>query len=406
MARCLTIDEISKSFCKREAAEAEFAVQYYNSIHKVPPYLLEQLGCESHFFFSADYWKTYELSFGSQMQFQYAVVLSEGEPIMFAPFQIIHFKGSNVADAEEGNTLWSKIKTISTRLAVSLVSLRLLVAGNTFLTGELAFFLKTGIKLNGKIAQAYFDTVTAIAQKENLNGLLIKDFYPETAKQLEFLEQNGFLRFEVNPNMEMDILSEWKTMRDYEQALSSKYRIRYHKAKDRAAALQIKDFDETLIAQHQTALQAMMDEVVNNSNFKLDRPDIGYVISLQRNFSENFYWKGVFRENELIGFYSAYLDNKNLNACFVGMNKKYLKEHDLYLNILFKLIELSVAQGAEKLILGRTAMEIKSSIGALPKQMFLYVKHVCPVRNFLVHYAIKTLTKNPEWTLRKPFKNA
>jgi hypothetical protein len=40
----------------------------------------------------------------------------------------------------------------------------------------------------------------------------------------------------------------------------------------------------------------------------------------------------------------------------------------------------------------------------LPKDMFLYVKHVCPIRNFLVHTAVKTLSKNPAWQLRIPFK--
>jgi hypothetical protein len=88
------------------------------------------------------------------------------------------------------------------------------------------------------------------------------------------------------------------------------------------------------------------------------------------------------------------------------MNKSYLKEHDLYLNILYKLVQQAIYLKVYKLQFGRTAMEIKSSVGALPQHMFLFVKHVCPIRNFLVHTAVKNLSKNPEWTIRIPFKGA
>jgi hypothetical protein len=240
--------------------------------------------------------------------------------------------------------------------------------------------------------------------QEQLKGILIKDFYAETANSLNILEQNGFLKFQVNPNMEMNIPSEWNTIKDYENALSSKYRVRFHKALQRADNLIFRKLTINDTETYEPILNDLLQEVLKNSNFKLFNPDIAYMKSLQVHFPDAFRLNGIFKNNELIGFYSTYLDNQKLIACFIGMNKKFLKQHDLYLNILFKLVEQAILLKSTSLIFGRTAMEIKSAVGAMPKEMFLFVKHACPFRNFLVHIAVKTLSKNPEWNLREPFK--
>lgn len=405
MAKCITLPPISAKLSAKDTSVAsDFSFKIYNEINAIPALAIEELGCSQSFFFSPAYWKSYEHAFSNKITFRYIVLCYLGEAVAFAPFQIIKFDGSNVANANTDDSLLQKVKTRLVKNIVNLVSIRLLVSGNTFLTGELSLFVKKGFLLNEKLATAYNASIENLMEQEQLNGILIKDFYVETAGKLNVLEQNGFLRFQVNPNMEMNIEPSWNTISDYEQDLSSKYRVRYHKALQRSEGLIFRELSVADTVANEVALNNMLQEVLQNSDFKLFNPDVAYMKSLQLHFPETFRLMGIFKNNSLIGFYSTYLDNKQLVACFVGMNKAFLKEHDLYLNILYKLIEQAITLKTTTLIFGRTAMEIKSSVGALPKDMFLFVKHACPVRNYLVHKAVKTLSKNPEWTLREPFK--
>ena len=57
------------------------------------------------------------------------------------------------------------------------------------------------------------------------------------------------------------------------------------------------------------------------------------------------------------------------------------------------------------IVYARTAMEIKSSIGAKPNQMYIYLKHT---NNFVANTVLKCIFKymNPikKWDERYPFK--
>lgn len=405
MAKCITLPQFStKPLSSESIAGAEFTYKIFNKIANVPAIVLEELGCSESFFFSPYYWKSYEEAFSKKIAFRYIIIFHSGEAVAFAPFQIINFDGNNIANANAEDNLLQKLKTSLVKNIVNLVSIRLLVSGNTFLTGELSLFIKKGFLLNDKLATAYYSSIETLMNHEQIKGVLIKDFYKETAHSLTVLEKNGFLKFQVNPNMEMDISSDWNTIADYEKALSSKYRVRYHKALERAEGLVFRELTVTDTETYEPILNGLLQDVLRNSDFKLFNPDIAYMKSLQAHFPEIFRITGFFRNDDLIGFYSTYLNNKELVACFVGMNKMFLKQHDLYLNILFKLIEQAITLKTTSLIFGRTAMEIKSAVGALPKEMYLFVKHACPVRNYLVHKSIKTLSKNAKWTLREPFK--
>jgi hypothetical protein len=406
MAKCLSISEISNSICKTVEVASGYSYKVYSNAASIPALTVEELGISKNFFFSQGYWNSYESAFSKKINFRYVVICKNDAPVAFAPFQIIHFDGSNVSGAVADSGSFQKTKTWLTKKIVNLVSIKLLVSGNTFLTGELALFVKEGYILNSNLADAYNKSIDMLLSSENLSGILVKDFYTETANALSPLEKNGYLKFEVNPNMEMNIRENWKTFEDYQKDLSSKYRVRLHKALERGSKLSYRVLEVEETIQYEKELQSMLNEVLNNSDFKLFNPDIAYMRSLQLNFPDTFNLTGIFRENELIGFYSTYYNNNELVACFVGMNKSYLKEHDLYLNILYKLVQQAIYLKVYKLQFGRTAMEIKSSVGALPQHMFLFVKHVCPIRNFLVHTAVKNLSKNPEWTIRIPFKGA
>ena len=75
---------------------------------------------------------------------------------------------------------------------------------------------------------------------------------------------------------------------------------------------------------------------------------------------------------------------------FRGVGKLNLIRHHeyqmLYLNMLYDIIGCGIAQGFQRIILGRTALEIKSSIGAKPIKL-----------NGFMHHSFSIVHQNLSW---------
>jgi hypothetical protein len=107
----------------------------------------------------------------------------------------------------------------------------------------------------------------------------------------------------------------------------------------------------------------------------------------------------------LIGFYTLLLNGQTLETYFLGYDAAHQKERMLYLNMLYRMTAFGIENQFQRIIFGRTALEIKSSIGAEPVAMFGFMQHTQP----LVHQLLPRLFKNLEppirWEQRHPFKN-
>jgi hypothetical protein len=49
-------------------------------------------------------------------------------------------------------------------------------------------------------------------------------------------------------------------------------------------------------------------------------------------------------------------------------------------------------------------MEIKSSVGAKPKEMFMYMRHTNSFANMILRIVFNFLNPTPKWEERHPFK--
>lgn len=85
-----------------------------------------------------------------------------------------------------------------------------------------------------------------------------------------------------------------------------------------------------------------------------------------------------------------------------------MKENNLryqvYFNILIKFIEIAIQGKFKEINLARTAIEIKSSVGAVPVDLVCYLTHRNRIVNHLVPNLIQYLKPDEQFTIRKPFK--
>ncbi len=125
---------------------------------------------------------------------------------------------------------------------------------------------------------------------------------------------------------------------------------------------------------------------------------------MKENLSQNFRVFGYFLDEKLIGFYTLILNNKDVDTYFLGYDKELQKEKQIYLNMLLDMVEFGINEKFCRIIFGRTALEIKSTIGAEPVEIFGLIKHNNLLINQFIESVFNSLNPTIEWIQRKPFK--
>jgi len=144
--------------------------------------------------------------------------------------------------------------------------------------------------------------------------------------------------------------------------------------------------------------------VVDGAGFNLFiLPDL-YFYHLQYYLGDKMNCTGYFDGDTLVGFYTSIKNHNDLDAHFLGYDKATNKTSQLYLNMLYDLVSEAIELGTDQLIMSRTAMEIKSSVGAEAKPMFLYMQATSPLLNKLLPRALSYFVPKTNWQARSPFK--
>ena len=72
-------------------------------------------------------------------------------------------------------------------------------------------------------------------------------------------------------------------------------------------------------------------------------------------------------EGQTIGFHCGMCDGREVEAYFVGFEGGHNKSHALYQRMLVEFIQWGIREGCALVNLGRTALDIKASLGAEPQ---------------------------------------
>ena len=78
-------------------------------------------------------------------------------------------------------------------------------------------------------------------------------------------------------------------------------------------------------------------------------------------------------------------------------------KHAIYQRMLYDYVSLAIENKSTELRFGRTAEEIKSTIGAEPVAMSLYIRHKNHITNKILKPIFASI-KPSEFELRRPFK--
>lgn len=283
-----------------------------------------------------------------------------------------------------------------------------ILCGNILLTGEYGFDFDYDKVDKSKVPQIISEAAQAIkkvyfSDSKHPTAIIAKDLIVTDQLNKEWL-QAGYHQFKVQPNMILDIDPNWKNFDDYLASLSSKYRVRTKRAYKKSNDIQFREFDEADIEANLDKIYEYFISVQKNAGFNLVYLEPNYFLELKRKLGDRYRLYGYYLEDRLIGFNTIIINHDDLEAHFLGFDREVNYSHQLYLTMLYDKIKKAIALGTKRIIYARTALEIKSSVGAKPKEMCIYLRHENTLLNKVVSPIISVLNPQEDWVQRHPFK--
>jgi hypothetical protein len=327
---------------------------------------------------------------------RFLVLEDENGPFAGLALQLVDFRA---LDHIREESVW---KSQWKRLLGRVARFRLLICGNLFMLGENGWLLRPDWQEKDSFTRALGDILRTLARREGAQVIVCKDFQKKWTPQ----ERGFFHPIHFQPNMILNIRDDWNTFEDYQQAMSSKYRVRQKRALKKAEGLEFKLLNESEIEAWSEHIASLYQNVVSASGFAMAMVEAPYFCYLKRALGASYQLTGVFEGGELKGFYSTIRNGEYLEAHFIGFSHACNTERQLYLNMLYRMVEESISTRAKRLVLSRTALEIKSSIGAVAEPAYVYMAHVSPLLNAFVPLSVGLLEPVEAWEPRHPFGKA
>ncbi|MBK8702936.1 MAG: GNAT family N-acetyltransferase [Saprospiraceae bacterium] len=343
------------------------------------------------------------------MSFQYLLFRYQGEPVGVALCQLLDFNAREHIQSTRmpAQGLWARWKNRLRTAIASRVHIRALICGNLLLTGRHGSAFAEDIATPHAL-QLLEEAITALcshldAQGKRIDGLMIKDMPPQPLADA-FWKQRGCVLAPFQPNMVMDIDPHWHTFDDYLDAMSSKYRVRARRAFKAVNGLELRELDADFLQENEALIHELYRHISSKAEFNMVQLHPRYFQQLASAFPHRFSAKGYFRGEELLGFFTTVLNGEELEAHFLGLSDDANTHHQLYLNMLYDIVKQGIELGAKRVVFSRTAMEIKSSVGATPQYLHSFLRHRCWWGNLILPFMVRFLEPPVKWTARHPFR--
>lgn len=346
------------------------------------------------------------------MRFGYLVFYRDEEPVGVALCQIKFFKGDdNINELDQpvkdpcffgGLAKWFK-RWVAGKMAADI-----LICGNMLLTGEHGYWFdyqKISPEKAVLLLEKALNDVIRTSERDGVKMpvILVKDLAPERRDQGQILVNKGFVEFDIQPNMVLKL--PFRDFDEYLSAMSTKYRTRAKRAFKKADGMIKKELALVDIQRELPRMYALYCEIANNAGFNMVDLNEQYLPALKRDLPERFRLFGYYLDNQLVAFFTTIRNGDELEAHFLGYDKTLNHDYQLYLNILYDIVRVALESGCHSVIFARTALEIKSSVGAEPCDLKCYLRHQNQLLNKFTGTILEYLKPVEEWQPRHPFKS-
>ena len=287
-------------------------------------------------------------------------------------------------------------------------SSHVLVIGNNMLTGQNAFCLDLSCNKKQALNTLKIASIELENQFKKINKkvhiTLFKDFEKTEIQHFEKENFKEFFQFSTQPNMVFKVNKNWKLEQDYIDSLSKKYRDQYKRSHKKLDGIVKQKMTRNDILKHKNELYNLYFYVAKNAPFNTFFLSENHIEIFKEKLHDNFLVYGYFLNEKLIGFNTLIKNGTSLDTYFLGYDETLQREKMLYLNMLYDMIGYAIKKQFNEIIFARTALEIKSSVGAKPVKMYGFIKHSNPLLNKFMFKIFPLLEPQTSWQERNPFK--
>ncbi len=300
------------------------------------------------------------------------------------------------------------LKTFFRNLLFKNFSSHVLVIGNNFFTGQNAFIIDENYKKEEVVStlKTAADELVLLLKKkkEKVHIITFKDFDSTEINYFNKTDFKEYKFFSTQPNMVFSITENWKKEEDYVVDLSKKYRDQYKRSHKKLDGVFKQKMSVLDIKKHEKTIYNLYTYVAKNAPFNTFFLAENHFAKLKEILQDKFLFYGYFLEDNLIGFNTLIKNGTKMETYFLGYDEAIQREKMLYLNMLYDMIGYSIKKEFNQIIFARTALEIKSSVGAKPLKMYGLIKHQNKFINLFMKKLINYFEPQTIWQERNPFK--
>lgn len=400
-----------KRFLPFRQLNEEFAFTLFEKAEMIPVKEWESITKKNTVFLEPAYLKIVERCLHTKLVCRYVIVCRKKKPCGIIYYQVSDFKAGIFGDILSKQDELTKSKRLN--LFEKYIDsnkeetlMRLFTCGNNLVSGEYGFIFDETVN-NEKALALLLEITDVVSKEEKLRGtisaVLIKDFHA-AIEPAELLKKEKYTQFEVEPNLVVKLPEGLSSLSDYIDLFSKKYRNRAKSIFKNFEVVEEKNLSYAEIQRYEKEIYKLYENIFEKAKFKLIKLPQDYFSSVKAVFNDTFNVKAFFVDNQLVAFASCFLLPDNcLEAHYIGLDYELNGKYNLYQNILYAMVNEGIVHKRKTVNLGRTAAEIKTTVGAKAENLTCYIKPQNTVSKIIQKPFIASLQPSA-WIPRNPFK--
>ena len=384
---------ISLGICKTKKVPQQYEIQIFDSIKPIRENW-DKLVSVDHSLSSTCY-NIYEQSSPKNISYRYALVSENDKPILAAVFQSIRIKPENLK-----SPLKNKFLKYITELMLNLHEILILVNGNVYKDGlEGLYYDKNELDAE-KANELFKNCIELIDKKDCVSAVMLKDF----PTNISPITSPKSIKLEDDISMNLSLNANWKSLNDYVNDLSKKYKTRAQKILLPATEIEVRELSLEQIEVNKHEIHALYKQVVARQTFTFGHLNENYFPAVKSYLGDKLILNGLYLNNKLVAFYSTIEHDSKSEVHYVGIDYEYNQSHNLYFNIHFLALQDAILKRKSTLEMGRTTLEAKAILGCKSHYNNTYIEFKNSFAECCFGYFKKNLTESDSWKSRNPLK--
>lgn len=208
----------------------------------------------------------------------------------------------------------------------------------------------------------------------------------------------------AEPFMVLELDPSWTQFSDYLGAMKTKYRTRAKRALSLSAHCEQCACTDWPNEAWLDWAADLLGRTLEGKVVALPEDLRGLLAAFKRIYGSDFHVLGYRSHGRWVGFITALHEGDTVFAMHMGFEPDFAREAQFYQRSMMDVVALAIELGAARVNMGRTATEIKSTLGAEPVENSYVFMANCAWMRWMVAGYLRWFHRLPSYELRSPFR--